>query len=108
MMVIHVPSTVAGNPQGMSLHLRLLGVDSQSWALEQNYLIYPCDRVVWNGRQGMLARELWRWTAILHVATQADVVHFNFGISHPGGAGLPRRGVLPLQTQDDPAHGEPL
>jgi len=81
MKILHLPSTVGGNPQGLSLHLRLLGLDSESWALEQNYLNYPCDRVIWSPGDGVIMRELRRWRAIVQAAIRADVVHFNFGTS---------------------------
>lgn len=79
--VLHVPTSVGGNPQGLSRHLRLLGVQSESWVLEQNYLDYACDRVIWSPRDGFIARELRRWRAIFEAARLADVIHFNFGTS---------------------------
>ena len=81
MKVLHIPTTVGGNPQGLSRHLRLLGLDSESWVLEQNYLKYSCDRVVWTADDGVIRRELRRWCAIVQAAKFADVVHFNFGTS---------------------------
>src|SRR5688500_14502727 len=78
---LHIPSTVGGNPQGLSRHLRLLGLDSTAWALEQNYLNYPCDSVIWSSGAGLIERELRRWQAIMHAARFSDVIHFNFGTS---------------------------
>lgn len=79
--VLHMPTTVGGNPQGLSRHLCALGMDSTSWALEQNYLDYPCDRVIWPAGEGVVGRELRRWRAIADAARTADVIHFNFGTS---------------------------
>lgn len=79
MKVLHVPSTVGGNAQGLSLHLRALGVDSESWAFQQAYFNYPCDRILWSPQDGPLARELKRLGAILEAARTADVIHFNYG-----------------------------
>jgi hypothetical protein len=79
MKVLHVPSTVGGNPQGLSRHLRELGVDSESWAFQRAYFNYPCDRILWSPEDGPLAREFKRLGAILEAARTADVIHFNFG-----------------------------
>ena len=55
-------------------------MDSKSWALEQNYLKYPCDRVIWSPNDGVVKRDS-RWRAIVQAAKFADVIHFNFGSS---------------------------
>ncbi len=79
MKVLHLPTTVGGNPQGISKHLRLLGVDSQTWALRQNYLGYPVDRVIWKESDDFLKREWKRFLAFGYVFKNWDAVHFNFG-----------------------------
>jgi hypothetical protein len=79
MKVLHVPTTVGGNPQGLSRALRELGVDSESWTLQQAYFNYPCDRVLWLPSDGPLLREWRRLAAIFKAARAADVIHFNFG-----------------------------
>jgi glycosyltransferase involved in cell wall biosynthesis len=79
MKVLHLPTTVGGNPQGISKHLCILGVDSQTWTLWQNYLGYPTDRVIWNDSDGLFAREFKRLKAFLYVFQSWDAVHFNFG-----------------------------
>jgi glycosyltransferase involved in cell wall biosynthesis len=79
MRVLHLPSTVGGNAQGLSRHLRALGVDSASWTFQQTYFNYPCDRVLWSHDDGPLAREFKRIAAIFQAALIADVIHFNFG-----------------------------
>lgn len=79
MKVLHLPTTVGGNPQGISKHLRMLGVDSQTWTLWQNYLGYPADRVIWKESDRLLTREIKRMKAFLYVFGTWDAVHFNFG-----------------------------
>jgi glycosyltransferase involved in cell wall biosynthesis len=74
-----MPSTVGGNAQGLSRQLRALGVDSESWAFQQAYFNYPCDRILWSPEVGPLTREFKRLGAILEAARTADVIHFNFG-----------------------------
>ena len=99
MRVLHVPTTVGGNPQGLSRHLRTLHAQSESWVLEQNNLGYACDRVIWSPGDGIISRELKRWRAILEAVRFADVIHFNFGTSlaypvrpyDPRDGGLARR-----------------
>lgn len=79
--VVHLPTSVGGNPQGLSKHLRLLGVHSESWTLSQNYLAYPCDHVIWSPGDSLLLREKKRWAAIWCAARKFDVIHFNYGES---------------------------
>ena len=76
---MHLPTTVGGNPQGISKHMRILGVDSQTWALRQNYLGYPVDRVIWSDSDNFLTREWKRLKALAYVFQDWDAVHFNFG-----------------------------
>ena len=80
MKVLHCPTTVGGNPQGLARTERLLGIDSVSWTLTQNVYGYPADRVIC-ARGGRLARTLWRWRGMAGVRRGFDVVHFNFGQS---------------------------
>jgi glycosyltransferase involved in cell wall biosynthesis len=79
--VVHVPTTVGGNPQGLSRQLCKLGVCSESWVLQQNRFHYKCDRVIWSPDDGPLSREIKRLSAILQAALRADVIHFNYGSS---------------------------
>ncbi len=79
--VLHIPTTVGGNAPGLSRSLKQLGVQSESWALEQNYLQYAVDRVIWREDDGVLRREIKRWAAIAQALRHADVIHLNFGTS---------------------------
>lgn len=78
--VIHLPTTVGGNPQGISKHLNGLGVKSETWTLSQNYFGYPADKVLCKENEGLFVRELKRILALRYIF-RADVVFFNFGSS---------------------------
>ena len=78
MRVIHLPTTVGGNPQGISKHLNGLGVKSETWALSQNYFGYPADKVLYKEDEGLFVRELKRILALRYIF-RADVVFLNFG-----------------------------
>lgn len=78
MKVIHLPTTVGGNPQGISKHLRELGVDSETWTITQNYFGYPADKVLANEKDSSFVRELKKIFALRYVFL-CDVVFFNFG-----------------------------
>lgn len=73
-----MPSTVGGNPQGISKHLNELGVKSETWALTQNYFQYNTDKVVCKETDGVCVREIKRLLALRYIF-HADVVFFNFG-----------------------------
>ncbi len=77
--VVHVPSSVGGNPQGLSRQLRELGVHSVVWALAGNSFGYRADRTLWAPGDGLLRREWKRLRAIWAVAREFDIIHFNFG-----------------------------
>ena len=54
MKVIHLPTTVGGNPQGISRHLNQLGVESTTWTLYKNFFGYPADRVLLKDKDGKI------------------------------------------------------
>jgi len=78
MKVIHLPTTVGGNPQGISRHLRELGVESETWAVSQNYFGYPADKVLTNEKDGLVKKELYKLFALRYVF-KCDIAFFNFG-----------------------------
>ncbi len=78
MRVLHLPTTV-GDPSGLSRQLRALGIDSHVWAISQNYLDYPVDRVLVNEGDGPVVRLLKMLSAGRYVFGRWDVVHFNYG-----------------------------
>ncbi|MBO9536959.1 glycosyltransferase family 1 protein [Herbaspirillum sp.] len=77
--VLHLPTTVGGNPQGLSKQLGKAGVFSKTWAFQGNYFNYDCDHVIWNQDDTFISREFKRLRAILNAAAHFDVIHFNFG-----------------------------
>jgi glycosyltransferase involved in cell wall biosynthesis len=77
--VVHVPSSVGGNAQGLSIHLRAVGVESEVWALAPNSFGYVADRTIWSPDDGLFRREWKRLLAIWQAARAANVIHFNFG-----------------------------
>lgn len=76
--MIHLPTTVGGNPQGISRHLRELGLDSQSWTIQQNFLAYPADKVIVSKNDHFLSAE-WKKLQSLRYVFICDLVFFNFG-----------------------------
>jgi hypothetical protein len=79
--VVHLPTSVGGNPQGLSKHLRVLGVESETWIFQQNVFNYPGTKVIWAKDDGAFRREMMRCLAILRAAVGFDVIHFNYGSS---------------------------
>lgn len=77
--VVHLPTSVGGNPQGLSQSLRELGVESESWIFRQNVFNYGSTRTIWSDSDGTFRRELKRLLAIIRVALGFDVIHFNAG-----------------------------
>ncbi len=76
--VLHLPSTVGGNPQQLARAERELGLDSSTWTEKQNVYAYPADRVIITGDG--LGAELRRWSAAIQ-ALGYDVLHYNCGRS---------------------------
>jgi hypothetical protein len=79
MRVLHLPTTVGGTSSGLSRHLRMLGIDSQVWAVGQNYFEYPVDRVLTDASDGTFARLVKMLRAGAYVFGGWDAVHFNYG-----------------------------
>ena len=78
--VLHLPTTVGGNPQGLSLHLNKIGLDSKTWTIWQNYFGYPADKVICGFSNNRVLCELKRILALRYIY-KSDVVFFNFGQS---------------------------
>lgn len=76
--VIHLPTTVGGNPQGISRHLNEIGVDSETWTFEQNYIGYSADKVIKEVSDSTFIGEIKRLFALSYI-WRADVVFYNFG-----------------------------
>ena len=78
MKIINLPTTVGGNPQGISSHLQRIGLDSCSWTLIQNNINYPADKVIWSPRDGLFKREIKRLYALRYIF-KFDLAFFNYG-----------------------------
>jgi hypothetical protein len=65
--VIHLPTTVGGNPQGLSRHLNELGLSSETWTLRQNYLGYPADQVIQDVYDSVIVAEIKRLWAMSYI-----------------------------------------
>jgi glycosyltransferase involved in cell wall biosynthesis len=76
--VLHIPSMVGGNPQGLSRALTLNGFSSESWALQQSSFGYSADKVLWVDSDGLISQEMKRMWALSYVC-RFDAVCFNFG-----------------------------
>jgi hypothetical protein len=77
--VVHCPTSVGGHPQGLAGAERRLGLASRSLLLEQNYLNYAGDEVLWRPEDAPVDREISRLRRFVDLLEEADVVHFNFG-----------------------------
>ena len=79
MRVLLLPTSVGAMSSGLSRQLRRLGIDTEVWTIEQDYLEYPVDRVVLAPGASPL-RQLWRvLRAGTYVFGRWDVVHYNYG-----------------------------
>ena len=65
--VLHLPTTVGGNPQGISNHLKELGVQSETWTVRQNYFGYPADKVIVDSNDLIIISELKRLFAFRYI-----------------------------------------
>ena len=82
MKILHCPTTVGGNPQGLAAAEKELGHESVSLTSEQNIFQYPADIVVWNKNDSIFIKEYKRWKAVFYsLNNEFDVIHYNFGSS---------------------------
>ena len=77
--VLHVPTSVAGSPQGIAQMERKLGLKSVSVTLTSSKFAFGIDQAAWPENAGLLRREFARLRLIVRAARQFDVVHYNFG-----------------------------
>ena len=78
MRVIHLPTTVGKNSNGISEHLKMLGVKSEVWKLYQDYLEYSADYIIYKLNEGLFIRQLKKILALRYIF-RTDIVFFNFG-----------------------------
>ncbi|MDA0194111.1 MAG: glycosyltransferase family 1 protein [Bacteroidetes bacterium] len=79
MRVLHCPTTIGGNPQGLSKAEKEIGLESKSITFHQNLFNYKADEVIYSQDTGMLMAEYLRWKTILTEIPKADIIHYNFG-----------------------------
>jgi hypothetical protein len=80
MKILHLPTTVGGNPQRLSMAERRMALDSSTLTFRQNLFQYPADEVLFKGKN-FIRNEIKRWWLILISLRKYDVIHFNFGLS---------------------------
>ena len=77
--VLHCPTTVGGHPQALARAERELGLASVAVALDQTFLNYQTDEVMFRPGEHQLKRNLKLWGLLWRAARGFDVVHYNFG-----------------------------
>lgn len=78
MRVIHLPTNVGGNPQGISRHLNALNIQSETWTFEQNYFAYKADKLVVKKNDGFILKNIKKFLCLRYVFL-TDFVFLNFG-----------------------------
>jgi glycosyltransferase involved in cell wall biosynthesis len=77
--ILHCPTTVGGNAQGLVRAERRLGLDSLAVAFEQNQFQFTTDEVLFRQDEPLVLREWKRWKFLWRALSRFDIVHFNFG-----------------------------
>jgi hypothetical protein len=77
--ILHCPTAIGGNPQGLAKAERTLGLASHSVIFRQNYLQYKVDEVLLPDKGTPLQLEIKRWQLLRRALREYDIVHFNFG-----------------------------
>lgn len=93
MRILHLPTAVGGGPSGLSRQLARLGMESEVWTLDQDYLQYPVDRVLTSSQEPVVLQMAKALRAGLYVFGRWDVIHYNYGstLFSNGGKLLTRR-----------------
>ena len=79
--VLHCPTMVAGNPQGLARAERQLGLESWSVAFEGTFVDYQTDEVIIAEKGNRAVLEIMRWKILWRAFKRYDIIHFNFGQS---------------------------
>lgn len=79
--VLHCPTSVGGNPQGLARAERELGLKSVAIAFDENYLKYQTDGKLFKGDESQAKRDLKHWGVLWRIIREFDIVHYNFGMS---------------------------
>ena len=80
--ILHLPSTVGGNPQAISEQMKIMGIRSQSWAISPNPLGLgkESDRFIYHESENFIIKEIKKLICLRYVFL-FDIVFFNFGSS---------------------------
>jgi len=80
--ILHLPSTVGGNPQAISEQMKIMGIRSQSWAISANPLGLgkESDRFIYHESENFIIKEIKKLICLRYVFL-FDIVFFNFGSS---------------------------
>jgi glycosyltransferase involved in cell wall biosynthesis len=79
--VIHCPTMIGGNPQGLARAERELGLKSWAISFRPAYFDYETDEVLLNNGNNQVILEVKRWQLLWRILKHFDIVHFNFGQS---------------------------
>lgn len=79
--ILHCPTMVGGNAQGLAAAERKLGLDSWSVAFEQNIFGYNADEILWDKKYNYFLKEARRFNLLNRAIKDFDIIHFNFGRS---------------------------
>lgn len=76
--IIHLPSNVGGNPQGISKYMNKLGIRSLTMAFKQNHFNLSVDKVIQGKNDSRFLAEIKRFFSITYILN-FDIVFFNYG-----------------------------
>jgi hypothetical protein len=78
--ILHIPATVGGNAQTINCQMKLLGIESYSWALSENSmgLGNDADKFIYEETENFFVKEIKRFWSLRYVFLYR-VVFFNFG-----------------------------
>ena len=78
--ILHIPATVGGNAQTINYQMKLLGIESYSWALSENSmgLGKNADKFIYKETEGFIIKEIKRFWSLRYIFLYR-VVFFNFG-----------------------------
>lgn len=77
--VLHAPTSVGSNPQGMSKALNRINVNSTDFTLYPHPFEYMSDFVLFKKEPNFIVREIVKIFYFLKLYRTHDIIHFNFG-----------------------------
>lgn len=77
--VLHCPTSVAGNPEGLARAERELGLESRTVAFRENFYRYKPDELLFTGGENFIGKERKLWGLVWRAARRFDIIHYNFG-----------------------------